>query len=200
MNKRGSFWGVFFILLLLVGAVFAWLYYKDFEPLKTPTNKTASNITNITEKVCKVCDFPDLDKVAYYFDNETYKGLNIFMDNSKNYLYCSFTSLESNDYANRFIALKNAGIDVRMHFGIEDTMDSCEVTCVPKLTSQYNHLLGEGVDVSYSRIHFNFCVNEKAIYIFSLLPETISGNDNGLIIFDTQLRDKYETYFKEISS
>jgi hypothetical protein len=202
MNKKGvSVLGVILLLLLIAGGAYAYLTYKDFDFSfgKNKTNQTITlNETNETKVVCLQNDFPDIDKVAYYFDNTTYQGLNVFMDNSKTYLHCAFTSLESQNYASQFVALKNAGIDVKIQFGIEDTMKDCEITCVPKLESQYNYLLGEGVPVSYSRINFNFCVNEKAIYVFSLIPGDIPSQDYGLIVFNSQLRDKYESYFQTI--
>jgi len=205
MNKKGSALVVIFILLIIIAAVYALVKYSDFDLSGIIDRNKGNNSVQINDTldecpkiVCNVSDFPPLDSVAYYFDNDTYKGLNVFMDNSKSYIHCAFTSLNSQNYASQFIALKNAGIDVKIQFGIEDSMISCETLCVPKLDSQYNYLLGEGVSVDYSRINFNFCVNEKAVYVFSLLPGDIQRQDYGLIIFNTELRDSYERYFESI--
>ena len=198
-NKRGMMgWAVLFLFVGLL--VFTWAFYKGyiFAPALDTGNNTA--IENETD-FCPQCqDFPDIDKLAYYFDNQTYQGLNVFMDNSERFLYCAFTKLEDRDYASRFLALKNVDKDVKIHFGVDGTMKDCEVSCVPKLNSQYNYLLAEGVDVSYSRLNFNFCVNERAVYIFSLLPNDINKNDNGLIIFNPQLRQVYQDYFSKIAN
>lgn len=205
MNKKGFGWLGAFIIVIILGSIFAWAYYKNISwsdvtgLFKKSVNSTIANETEIQE--CPTCeDFPDVDMMAYYFDNDTYKGLNVFMDNSKSYLHCGFTNLESKEYASRLLALKNIGVDVKVNFGIEDTMTSCEVTCVPKLSSQYGYLLGEGLHVSYSHLNFNFCVNERAVYLFSLLPNEVARQDYGLIIFNPSLREKYEQYFEQLAS
>ena len=199
MNKKG--WVgvlVFFIFIAVLVAV--WLFYKGY--IFPPVTDDIGNQTILDNEtdICPQCqDFPDIDKVAYYFDNQTYKGLNVFIDNSDKFIYCAFTKLEDRTYASQFLALKNTGKDVKIHFGVDKTMKDCEISCVPKLESQYNYLLGEGIPVSYSRLNFNFCVNEKAIYLFSLLPSDISKNDYGLIIFNPQLKIIYQDYFEDIS-
>ncbi len=206
MNKKGGTAMIVLLILLLLLGIVAWAYYKNisFSDIKDffgfGNSSDKKNNTNDEEIVCETCqDFPNINTMAYYFDNDTYKGFSIFLDNSKNYTYCSFTKLEDKAVASRFLALKNVGVGIRIHFGIEDTMVSCDVTCIPKLESVYDYLLGEGVDVSYSRTNFDFCVNERAVYLFSFSSDGITRQENGLIIFNSQIREVYYEYFNKIA-
>jgi len=200
MNKKGSVLGII-IFMLIAFAFLAWAYSQGF---KNPFgNKTALNETNITDvnKVCEICDFPKIDMAAVYFDENSAKGLNYFIENSNTRLYCVMTELNNKDLADRFVAMKQQGKDVKVYFGIDKSMKDCDILCVPKLESQYSYLLGEGVAVNYGRVDFNYCINEKAVFLFSYLPgssNTINQN-YGLIIFSPQLMEKYKAYYEKIT-
>jgi hypothetical protein len=199
MNKRGvGFIGIV-ILLLIILAGASWLYAKGYSPEFLNKKTTEENQTQDEEILqCQTCDFPEIEKAAVYFDDGTNQGMNHFIENSNSMLYCGFRGLEDKSFASRLIALQNAGKDVKVYFGIDETMRDCDVVCVPKLQSQYTYLLGEGVPVSFGRSDFNFCINEKAVYIFSNEPGTITPQSQGIILFSPAIREKYLNYFTEI--
>lgn len=170
--------------------------------------KSKYNKTNETEeiqcnKICmEDCPIPEgieFDHAVYKFDNIENTFVN-FIRSSDVYLICQFTVLENENIAKAIIKIDNKiSLDAtkpKILLDKSNTMDFCDVACIPKLNSQYNLLYSNNINLKLNDIHYTFCSNEKGIILTSKYFSLENNDaDYALFIETKKLNKMYENEF-----
>lgn len=197
--------------LVIISLIFIVLFLSGCADMKESWAKTKARIKgeeitiekkelndSCPECICEECG-EDLDGVIPYWDEQINEGLYKFIENSHDYLFCVFTRLDIENFNNLFLEkYSDDSFNLKIIFDQDSTMD-CTSACIPRTSSQYNYLFGEGLDLeTRQNIHENFCVNEQAVFITSKIFDDQDRFDFGMLLKSSGLQKVYKRKFTKI--
>lgn len=196
MQNRNKVLTILILLSLLFFSGCSTIKEKT-DAVKQKFNK--EEVVYITEEpiVCPKEIGENLDKVVYLFNGFETAFID-FIRSSSGYLYCQFTTLENSKISESIYSIKDY-VSLKVILDETNTMDLCDVGCIPKVNSQYNYLYSKGVDLKTGNIHYTYCQNEKGLIISSkYFSEKENHKDYALYIESVGLSRIFRNNFDEV--
>jgi len=177
------------IILLLSGCTtikdkFKSINNPQTEELTCPSAKTTYVQNNSYRPI-------ELGSTIYYFNTQVIGGFKTFLENSVE-PRCSIIGVDSQSIAEEL----NKNQKIKIVFNRQNVMD---YNNVPLPTSKYNMLYSNGRFVSvFDDLHYNFCVSEQGLFLFSNYLDDVERYDFGLFIKSPELTQKFNLQFENM--
>ena len=163
------------------------------------SNKNIEEISsNCPQISCPKLEGDNLDKIVYIFDNIPSNMKDFILSTDETELLCQFTVLNNQIIADSLIEVRKRA-NIKIILDKSNTMDYCDISCIPKLESQYNKLYSEGLNIKIiDNIHYSYCLNQNGVFITSKSFNDAEFNDYGLYIKSQGLKDSFKSEFNSI--
>ena len=180
---------------------------KEIEKVKKEWNISDNKTEEISDETipgncpqisCPKLEGENLDRIVYIFDNIPSSMREFISSTDETELSCQFTVLNNQLIAESLIDTSKRA-NVKIILDKSNTMDYCDVSCIPKLESQYNKIYSEGLNIKMiDNIHYSYCINQNGVFITSKSFNDAEFNDYGLYIKSEGLKESFNNEFNRI--